>query len=211
MFKWKKLGQVFNPTELIESSWMNEYAQAPSIVIFDNYIRVFFSSRQVPDEKGQYISRMGYIDLDINNLFEIINISKEPNLPLGGLGTFDEFGTYPVSVIKTENEIRAYYAGWTRCESVPFNAAIGLAVSINNGESFSKVGEGPIISYTPDEPFVMGSPKIRKFGNSHETLKNFMVTTKSFAKTFLPFAILDKKNVHFCFGSPTFEKHMLKL
>jgi len=37
-----------------------------------------------------------------------------------------------------------------------------------------------------------------------------MVTTKSFAKTFLPFAILDKKNVHFCFGSPTFEKHMLK-
>ena len=166
MFKWKKLGQVFNPTELIESSWMNEYAQAPSIVIFDNYIRVFFSSRQVPDEKGQYISRMGYIDLDINNLFEIINISKEPNLPLGGLGTFDEFGTYPVSVIKTENEIRAYYAGWTRCESVPFNAAIGLAVSINNGESFSKVGEGPIISYTPDEPFVMGSPKIRKFGNT---------------------------------------------
>ena len=69
MFKWKKLGQVFNPTELKESSWMNEYAQAPSIVIFDNYIRVFFSSRQVPDEKGQYISRMGYIDLDINNLF----------------------------------------------------------------------------------------------------------------------------------------------
>jgi predicted GH43/DUF377 family glycosyl hydrolase len=165
MFKWEKLGRVFNPVD-IEDSWMHEYAQAPSVVIFDNYVRVFFSSRPKPDKGGQYISRMAYIDLNRDNLFEIINICKQPILPLGGLGTFDEFGTYPVSVIKNDNEIRAYYAGWTRCESVPFNAAIGLAASSDNGESFSKIGEGPIISYTPDEPFVMGSPKIRKFKNT---------------------------------------------
>ena len=36
-----------------------------------------------------------------------------------------------------------------------------------------------------------------------------MVSLKDFAKTFLPFANLDKKNVHFSFGPPTFEKHML--
>lgn len=166
MFKWKKIGRIFNPTDLGETSWMKEYAQAPSLVIFDKKVRVFFSSRQLPDEKGQYISRMGYIDLNRTNLFDIVGICKTPVLPLGGLGTFDEFGTYPISVIKVDNEILAYYAGWTRCESVPFSAAIGLAVSSDDGESFMRKGEGPIIPYTPDEPFVMGSPKIRKFGDT---------------------------------------------
>ncbi len=166
MFKWKKLGRIFNPVDLQERSWMHEYAQAPSVVIFDKHVRVFFASRPVPDEKGQYISRLGYVDLNRANLFDIINVCQEPILPLGELGTFDEFGTYPVSVIKNENEIRAYYAGWTRCESVPFNAAIGLAISTNHGESFTKLGPGPILSYTPDEPFVLGSPKIRKFNNT---------------------------------------------
>jgi hypothetical protein len=85
---------------------------------------------------------------------------------LGELGTFDEFGTNPVSVITWENEIRAYYAGWTRCESVPFNAAIGLAISTNGGKMFNRLGKGPILSYSPDEPFVLGSPKIRIFNNT---------------------------------------------
>lgn len=166
MFKWKKLGRIFNPVEIKEESWIHEYAQAPSVIIFEKFVRVFFSARPEPDEKGQFISRMGYLDLQKHNLFEIIQICKEPILPLGELGTFDEFGTYPVSVIRNNDELRAYYAGWTRCESVPFNAAIGLAISKDNGETFTKPGNGPVLSYTPDEPFVLGSPKIRKFNNT---------------------------------------------
>jgi predicted GH43/DUF377 family glycosyl hydrolase len=165
MFKWKKLGQLFDPTKIKEKTWMYEYAQAPSVVIFDNYVRVFFSSRPAP-VNGQYISRMGYIDLKRDNLFEIVDICKEPILPLGGLGAFDEFGTYPVSVIQYKDEIRSYYAGWTRCESIPFTATIGLAISKDNGKSFSRFGEGPVLPYTPFEPLAMGSPKIRKFGDT---------------------------------------------
>jgi sucrose-6-phosphate hydrolase SacC (GH32 family) len=163
MFKWKKLGQLFNPVELKGNHWMKEYAQAPSVLIFDTYVRVYFSSRPLPDGNGQHLSRLGFIDLDRENLFKIINICLMPILPLGLRGTFDEFGTYPASVIRTGNEIRVYYAGWTRCESVPFNAAIGLAVSNDQGESFRKIGEGPILSFTPDEPYILGSPKIRRF------------------------------------------------
>ncbi len=163
MFNWKKLGRVFNPADYAKGSWMKEYAQATSAVVHSNFVRVYFSSRGMQDRNGQYISRMGYIDLNRGNLFQIIDICKEPILPLGELGEFDEFGTNPVSVIRNGDEIRAYYAGWTRCESVPFNAAIGLAVSNNNGESFVRFGKGPVLSYSPDEPFVLGSPKIRKF------------------------------------------------
>lgn len=165
MFEWKKLGQILNPEKIKNSSWVREYAQAPSAVIFDKYVRVYFSSRSSPDDNGQYISRLGYIDLCKDNLFEIIDICKKPILPLGEIGTFDEFGIYPASVIKEGKEIRIYYAGWTRCESVPFNAAIGLAISYDNGKTFTKAGSGPVLSYSPDEPFVLGSPKIRRFMN----------------------------------------------
>lgn len=105
--------------------------------------------------------------LERKNLFNIVNFAKEPVLKLGNFGCFDEFGTYPLSVIRKGEEIWAYYAGWTRCESVPFNVGIGYAISKDNGVSFQKPGEGPILPYTLDEPFTLSGPKIRKFGDKY--------------------------------------------
>ncbi|MDD5342152.1 MAG: glycosylase [Patescibacteria group bacterium] len=161
MYKWKTLGRVFNPQDAHGIAWIKEFAQAPSVLVYDTFVRVYFSGREPADSQGQYISRLAYVDLKRDNLFDIVDVSKKPILPLGNLGTFDEFGTYPASVIKQNDEIRVYYAGWTRCESVPFNAAIGVAISRDGGQTFEKLGPGPILSYSPDEPFVLGSPKIR--------------------------------------------------
>jgi predicted GH43/DUF377 family glycosyl hydrolase len=165
MFRWRKLGIVFNPQDHPGNQWMHEFAQAPCILPFENFVRVYFSCRPKPDNSGQYISYSAFVDLNRKNLFEIINIAKKPILALGKLGTFDEFGTYPVSVVRLGTEIHAYYGGWTRCESVPFNVAIGTATSFDNGETFQKLGDGPILSYSPDEPFVLSGPKIRYFNN----------------------------------------------
>jgi len=164
-FKWKKLGLVFNPTEIKDRNWLKEFAQAPSVLVFDKFIRVYFSCRSKPDQNGQYVSYSAYVDLNRNNLFEIIDVSKKPILELGKTGTFDEFGTYPTSVIRNGNEVFAYYGGWTRCESVPFNVAIGLAMSKDNGVTFTKLGDGPVFSYSLNEPFVLSGPKIRRFDN----------------------------------------------
>jgi len=30
MFRWKKLGKVFDPKDLTTESWMHEFAQSPS-------------------------------------------------------------------------------------------------------------------------------------------------------------------------------------
>jgi hypothetical protein len=163
LFKWKKLGRVFNPTEIKNISWMKEFAQAPSVLIFDKFVRVYFSCRPLPDENRQYVSYTAYVDLNRHNLFEILRVSKEPILELGELGTFDEFGIYPTSVIRNGKDIFAYYAGHTRCESVPFNTAIGFAISNNDGETFNRLGNGPILSYSTDEPFALSGPKIKKF------------------------------------------------
>jgi hypothetical protein len=168
MFKWKKQGRVFIPQEIKDRDWLKSFAQAPAVLKFDDFIRVYFSCRPNPDENGQYVSYSAYVDLNRKNLFEIINIAKEPIFKLGTRGTFDEFGTYPTSIIKKGNEILAYYAGWTRCESVPFNVAIGAAISKNNGETFDKIGSGgPILSYSINEPFVLSGPKIRQFNGTY--------------------------------------------
>jgi sucrose-6-phosphate hydrolase SacC (GH32 family) len=163
MFVWKKLGRVFNPQEVEGRSWLKEFAQAPSVLIFDNFVRVYFSCRPQPDKNGQYVSYSAFVDLNRNNLFDIVNISQKPILELGESGTFDEFGTYPTSVVRNGELIMAYYGGWTRCESVPFNVAIGLAVSRDNGVTFTKLGAGPVLSYSLNEPFIISGPKIRKY------------------------------------------------
>lgn len=158
--KWKKKGLLFNPKEFDTPFWMHEFAQAPHVLHFDDYIRVYFSCRPIPDQNGQYVSYSAYVDFDFD--FKVLRISEQPILSLGKLGSFDEFGTYPVSVIKDNDYYYAYYAGWTRCESVPFNTAIGFAKS-RHPDSFEKIGDGPLISYSMDEPFVISGPKIRKF------------------------------------------------
>ena len=165
MFTWKKLGRVFNPAEIKGKDWLNEFAQAPSVLQFDNFIRVYFSCRPLPDANGQYVSYSAYVDLNRDNLFEIVNIAEQPIFTLGQRGTFDEFGTYPTSVIRNGEDVVAYYAGWTRCESVPFNVAIGAATSNDDGKNFTKLGSGPVLSYSLHEPFVLSGPKIRRFNN----------------------------------------------
>ncbi|MBB3120851.1 glycosylase [Pseudoduganella violacea] len=166
MFKWNKLGRAFTPQEVSGRPWLKEFAQAPATLVFDDFVRVYFSCRPPADAQGQYVSYSAFVDLDRKNLFQVRAVSAEPILPLGGLGEFDEFGTYPVSVIRDGDQVRAYYAGWTRCESVPFNVGIGMAVSEDGGVSFRKAGKGPVLPYSPEEPFVLSGPKVRRFNGT---------------------------------------------
>ena len=168
MSHWRKLGLVFDPSKIEGRYWLKEFAQAPATLVFDDFVRVYFSCRPPADAQGRYVSRSAWVDLDRADLFKVREVALEPILPLGGLGEFDEFGIYPVSVIREGDVVRAYYAGWTRCESVPFNTAIGGAISRDGGRSFDKLGNGPILSYSPDEPFVLSGPKIRRFGGRYQ-------------------------------------------
>lgn len=163
MLNWKKIGRVLHPAQFNEIWWINDFIQSPAVLVLHDRIRMYFCSRNKPDEKGRYCSYIGFADLDLTNPTNVLAISEEPVIALGETGTFDEFGTYPVSAIRFNNEIRLYYGGITRCATVPFNAAIGCAISTDNGFIFHKTGPGPVISYSPDEPFVVGSPKVKIF------------------------------------------------
>lgn len=164
MFKWKKLGRIFIPQNVPDREWLKEFAQAPSVLIFEKFVRVYFSCRPLPGENGQYVSYTAYVDFDRDDLTKIVDISPAPILQLGGAGMFDEFGIYPVSVIRRGAHIQAYYGGWTRCESIPFTVAIGTAISRDDGATFTKLGEGPLLTSNINDPFVVSGPKIRNFG-----------------------------------------------
>lgn len=165
MFRWRKLGKVFTPQDVHDRPWLKEFAQAPASLVLDDVVRVYFSCRPPADANGQYVSYSAFVDLEREDLFAIRRVANSPILSLGELGDFDEFGTYPVSVVRHGSDVRAYYAGWTRCESVPFNVGIGCATSTDGGETFTKLGRGPVLPYSPEEPFVLSGPKIRRIGD----------------------------------------------
>jgi predicted GH43/DUF377 family glycosyl hydrolase len=144
---------------------MTEYAQAPNGILLMDKLRVFFCTRTAPDSAGQYISRIGFIDLDSDNPRSVLGISEEPVLDLGLPGSFDEHGTYPFSAVVTGDTVTAIYGGWTRCSSVPFDVSLGLARAKISNLKFEKVGNGPVLTKSLHEPFVVSSPKIRFFNN----------------------------------------------
>ena len=165
---WRKLGHIFDPTiwnDGVNRPWMKTHSQCTHALVLDSVVRIYFSCRPENDENGFAKSYTTFLDLDKNNLTKIIRVSDKPVMLLGELGTFDEFAVYPSCNIKHENKILFYYAGWTRCQSVPFNTSIGLATSTDNGETFERVGSGPILSADLFEPFVLSGPKVRKFNS----------------------------------------------
>lgn len=167
MFSWEKLGLVVDVHSIANKpEWFHSFAQAPNTIIMDDVVRVYFCCRPKPDANGMFVSYGSYVDLNRHNLMEIVGMATQPIMPLGALGTFDEFGTYPISTIHMDGVVHAYYGGWTRCESVPFNVALGYAKSTDGGKTFIKQGSGPVLGHSLDEPFVVTSPKIRKYGDT---------------------------------------------
>ena len=166
--KWKKLGHIFNPTtwdDGIEREWMKSHSQCASTLVFDDFVRIYFSSRYDKDKDGQATSVTTFLDVERNNLKKIIRVSDRPVLELGELGQFDENAVYPTSVIRHNDKVLLYYAGWSRCKTVPFNTSVGMAISHDDGKTFKRYAKGPILSAGPHEPFVVSGPKIRKFNN----------------------------------------------
>jgi len=55
MFRWNKVGRIFNPCAIQGRPWLKEYAQAPATLVFDDFVRVYFSTRPAREADGQYV------------------------------------------------------------------------------------------------------------------------------------------------------------
>lgn len=160
--KWKKLGLIFNPTDHQLPLNAREYAQSPQALVFDNFVRIYFSTRSI-DEKGMFLSQIAFADFS-RDLRELKGVSSEAVLPLGKLGTFDEHGIFPISPFQDGDRILAFTCGWSRRVAVPVETSIGLAVSNDQGLTFTRIGDGPVLSSSTLEPVLVGDGFVCKFG-----------------------------------------------
>lgn len=161
--KWRKLGRIFNPAEYKFPNNSIGFAQAPQTLIFDDFIRVYFSTRE-KDPTGKYLSHISFVDF--NKTFDqVLNISTKPVIDLGKPGCFDEHGIFPFHVLGDQGRVLGYISGWSRRVSVSVETSIGLATSSDGGLTFQRVGDGPILSATLNEPFLVGDPFVRRYGD----------------------------------------------
>jgi len=158
--KWKKLGLIFNPAEHKLANNCSEFAQSPQALVFDDFVRIYFSTRE-KDNTGKYLSHISYVEMD-KKLSKIKKIADKTVIPLGNLGCYDEHGIFPLNILRDGNRVLGYIGGWNRRISVSIETSIGLAISRNDGLTFERIGDGPVLSSSLYEPFLVGDPFVLK-------------------------------------------------
>ena len=153
--KWTKRGLLFDPGAHALPEGCIGFAQSPQALVFDDFVRIYFSTRS--RDAGGYVSHIAYADVD-KKLERVLRTAQRPALSAGALGAFDEHGIFPINVVRHDGRIHAFTCGWSRRVAVPVETAIGAATSTDNGDTFTRLGPGPVMAPAPNEPFLVGDP-----------------------------------------------------
>jgi len=174
---WEKIGKIFDPTNYSLSNNCREFAQSPQVLLFDDFIRVYFSTRE-KDETGKYLSHIAFVDL--NKKFEVIGVAKNTVLKLGNLGCYDEHGIFPLNILKTKDKLFGFVGGWNRRVSVSIDGSIGVAISHDDGLTFQRTGDGPVVTTSVNEPFLIGDPFVQIYNGIFHMWYIFGTTWKRY-------------------------------
>ena len=148
---WNKLGLIFSVDNVNDS--LHSHAAVPFAEhLQDDLFKIYFTSRNVDNE-----SCIAYFIMDINKPDQVLRVIDQPLLSKGALGCFDDSGVMGSCIITVGRKKYLYYIGWNLGVTVPFRNAIGLAVSDDDGVSFRRAYEGPILDRTRDEPHFTAS------------------------------------------------------
>lgn len=141
--QWKKMGLVYKPDG--NHDWKMHSALTPTPLVFDHTVRVYAGFR---NEEG--VSRIGYVDLDKDDLTKVIKVSQNPVLDIGINGAFDDNGIILGDIIWVGKQLYMYYVGFQLVNKVKFLAFTGLAISNDAGETFTKFSEVPLLDRKPN-------------------------------------------------------------
>jgi hypothetical protein len=150
---WRKLGHVFVP----DTQWKwaaHGYAHLPTpYLITPDTIRVYYAALDVNN-----YGRISFVDLDAQNPLNVRNVMQAPVLDIGSLGSFDDCGVVPSSVIRIGDQLHLYYIGFQRTVRVPYMLFTGVAIGDNNGEHFHRHQRTPLLDRTSSEPYSRSAP-----------------------------------------------------
>lgn len=143
--KWKKLGLVYRA---------QDHAIAPCALVRDRKsVRVYAGFF---DAMG--ISRIHRIDLDAADPTRVLGVSERAVLGLGRAGRFDDNGVMPASVCRANGAVYLYYTGFQLRTDVRYTMFGGLAVSRDDGETFERVQEAPVLGPAEEGRYFRGGP-----------------------------------------------------
>jgi predicted GH43/DUF377 family glycosyl hydrolase len=149
---WSKIGHIFAPDG--SQPWARSYAANPVAEhIEGDLFRIYFSTR---DDKNR--SSIGYIEIDLNNPTKVLHVADNPVLSPGDLAMFDDSGASIGCIVPTAGKKYLYYMGWHLTVSVPWQNAIGLAVSDGPGAAFKRHARFPIIPLDETDPYTISYP-----------------------------------------------------
>jgi len=183
--KWQKLGKIFDPTQHGLPNDCVQFAQSPQALVFGDFVRIYFSTRSVEKRNGKYLSHIAFVDMH-KNLRDVIRVSDKTVIPLGNLGCFDEHGIFPMSVMRHSDAVYGYTCGWNRRVSVSVDTAIGLAISRDDGLTFRRVGDGPVLAASLHEPCLVGDGFVKVIGGVFHMWYIFGTGWKKFAAAAAP-------------------------
>jgi len=149
--RWIRKGLIFEPPENLD--WMVSHAALPFADRLEDCYRVYFSGR---DETGR--AQIGYFEIDLAHPKEIRRVSDKPVVGLGPLGSFDDNGVTSSWTVNRNGKKYQYYTGWGLGVTVPFYFYIGLAVSEDEGKSFHKISNAPVLERNEIDPYLTASP-----------------------------------------------------
>jgi hypothetical protein len=145
-----------------EHRWWRSHAQLPTVLPLNRTCwRIFFAGRDADNR-----SHILYADLDPSRDLELIRLHSEPLLELGPPGSFDSAGTGPSMALLVRDRIFLYYVGISLRQDVPYQQAIGLAISDDGGATFHRAAAGPVLSVGPFDPYFTSIPHVSHAGGA---------------------------------------------
>ncbi len=149
--KWTKKGSIFRPDP--EFPWMKTYAWAPTAEqIDDDIFKVYFGGRNADN-----MTQTGWFTFNINNPETVLDISREPILKLGPLGSFDDSLILSCAVVNHDDKKYLYYVGWMQGKRVRYYPALDWPYLPTTGKRFKNI-HGAMIERSDNDPYGMASP-----------------------------------------------------
>jgi hypothetical protein len=146
--QWIKKGLIFDDC----------HAQVPIVdTQHKGFWRVYFSKRINRGPSLPY-----YIDVEAGNPSNILYKSDTPVLLPGERGSFDWAGVMPTEILTVGSNKYLFYIGWANRLDVPYHNNLGLALSIDGGNTWKKFSEGPVLATSYKEPGYVGTISIIK-------------------------------------------------
>jgi hypothetical protein len=154
--RWRKLGRIYIPSG--DLPWARAYAANPvAEPIEGDHFRIYFSTR---DDQNR--SSVAAIEIDMARPLNGALGPEQLVLPPGDLAMFDDSGASIGCVVPDGGKRLLYYMGWHLTVRVPWQNALGLAVSEGPGRPFERVSRFPVVPLDETDPYTISYPWVMK-------------------------------------------------